>query len=546
MEGLMMDFPLTLAHVMERAALLHSWQEVVSVEPDETLTRTTLGALLRRVHKLANALQRLGVKKGDRVATLAWNHARHLEAYFAVPAVGGVLHTVNPRLHPGDLAYIVNHAEDSVLLVNDVLLPVLERFRAEIRPRHLVVWGHGQRTPEGMLDYEALIEPEMAVFEPPPIEENEAAGLCYTSGTTGRPKGVLYSHRALVLHALASALPDALGVGMADVLLPVVPMFHVNAWGMPHTAALVGAKLVLPGPHLEPRHLLGLIEGERVTLAAGVPTVWLGVLEELDRSPHPRDLRALRALLVGGAAAPPAMIEGFARHRIEVLHAWGMTEMSPIGTVCRLKPPLLHEGPEERLRRRASQGLPVPLVEVRAMGESGPVPWDGETMGELHVRGPFVARSYYANPMEADKFTMDGWFRTGDIVTLDREGYVRITDWAKDLIKSGGEWISSVELENALMGHPAVREAAVVAVAHPHWGERPVAAVVLHDGAQASPEELGAYLAPRFVRFWLPDAYVFLERIPRTATGKFQKSKLRDLLKGSIPSSPFEPGPPGP
>ncbi len=532
MNGLMMDFPLTLVHVLERAGRMHRATEVVSRQPDERVSRTTWGGLHGRIHKLANALLRLGVKPGERVATLGWNHARHLEAYFGVPIMGGVLHTVNPRLHPSDLAYIVNHAQDQVLLVDDVLLPVLERFRAEVKPRQVVVWSHGRPVPEGMLDYEQLIADELPRFDYPAIEENQAAGLCYTSGTTGRPKGVLYSHRALVLHSLASALPDAIGIGMADALLPVVPMFHVNAWGTPFTAAMVGAKLVFPGPHLDPGNLLQLMAEERVTVAAGVPTVWLAVLDELDKAPKARDLSALRALVVGGAAAPQAMIEAYQkRHGIAVVHAWGMTEMTPIGTVCRLKPPLA-AGPEgERFRLRATQGLPVPFVEVRAVGEEGDVPWDGKAMGELHVRGPWVASSYFENPQEADKFTMDGWFRTGDVVTIDPEGYVRITDRSKDLIKSGGEWISSVDLENALMGHPAVREAAVVAVADPKWGERPVAAVVLREGARVHPDELRDYLEPKFPRFWLPDAYVFLDQIPRTATGKFLKTALREKLK---------------
>jgi fatty-acyl-CoA synthase len=532
MDGLMMDYPLTLVHLLERAGTLFSAQEIVSRLPDESLSRTTWGDVYRRVHKLANALRRLGVNPGDRVATLGWNHSRHLEAYFGAPITGAVLHTVNPRLHPSDLAYIVNHARDQVLLVDEVLLPVLERFRAEVNPRHIVVWGHGRSAPEGMIDYEALIADELPRFDPPQLDERQAAGLCYTSGTTGRPKGVLYSHRALVLHSLATALPDALGIGMGDVLLPVVPMFHVNAWGKPYAAALTGAKLVLPGPHLDAKNVLALMAGERVTLAAGVPTVWLAVLEELDRAPGAHDLSAMRALVVGGSAAPQAMIEGYEkRHGIRVVHAWGMTEMTPIGTVCREKPALAALPEAERYRLRATQGLPVPFVDVRAMGERGPAPWDGKSMGELHVRGPWIARSYFENPAEADKFTMDGWFRTGDIVTIDPEGYVRITDRSKDLIKSGGEWISSVDLENALMGHPAVREAAVVAVPHPRWSERPVAAVVLREGAKASPEELRTYLEPRFARFWLPDAFVFVAQIPRTATGKFLKSALRESMK---------------
>ena len=532
MQGLMMNFPLTLAHLVERVGRYYPSVEIVSRLPDRTVHRTTYGELHRRVQKLANALQRLGVKPGDRVATLGWNHARHLEAYFGVPLAGAVLHTLNPRLHPGDLTYIMNHAEDQVLLLDDVLLPVWERFRHEVHPRHVVVWGHGQPAPEGTLDYEQLVAPELASFSPPPLDENQAAGLCYTSGTTGRPKGVVYSHRAFVLHSMASALPDAIGGSHGDVLLPVVPMFHANAWGVPYTAALVGAKQVLPGPHLDPTSLLELVATERVTVAAGVPTVWLAVLAALDKEPKRWDTSSLRCLAVGGSAAPQAMIEGFERrHGLRGLHAWGMTEMTPIGTVCQLKPHLANLPEAERFRIRATQGLPLPFVELRVVGDAGPVPADGKSMGELHVRGPWVAASYFKNPAEADKFTMDGWFRTGDIVTQDPEGYIRISDRTKDLVKSGGEWISTVDLENALMGHPAVAEAAVVGVPHPKWSERPVACVVLKEGADATEHELRAYLEPRFAKFWLPDSFVFLPALPRTAVGKFLKSALRAQLK---------------
>ncbi len=533
MDGLMMDFPLTLAHVFERARRYFPKTEVVSRRPDKSLHRTTFGELQLRVQKFANALLRLGVKPGDRVATLAWNSDRHLEAYLAVPLTGAVLHTLNPRLTPQDLVYIVNHAQDVVLLVDDVLLPVFERFRHEVNLKHVVVFPTGHGAPEGMLDYEALIEPEVPHFDLPRLEENQAAGLCYTSGTTGRPKGVLYSHRAVVLHSMAEALPDALGLSSADVLMPVVPMFHVNAWGLPYTAVLTGTKLVFPGPHLDPASLLSLMAQEKVTFAAGVPTIWLGILEALDKEPKAYDLSSLKEMVVGGAAAPQAMIEAFEkRHGLKVLHAWGMTETTPLGTVCRIKPQLKGLPEAEQFRIRACQGLAVPFVEIRAVGDNGtPVSWDGKSMGELHVRGPWIAKSYFQNPAEADKFTMDGWFRTGDIVTIDAEGYVRITDRAKDLIKSGGEWISSVDLENLLMGHPSVKEAAVVGVAHPRWAERPVACVVLKDGAKATPAELRAYLEPLVARFWLPDAFVFMSQIPRTAAGKFLKSALREQLK---------------
>ncbi len=531
MNGLMMDYPLTLAHLLDRAGRYFPKQEIVSRRPDRSIHRTTYGEFHRRAGKLANALRRLGLASGDRVATLAWNHSRHLEAYFAVPLAGGVLHTLNPRLSAQDLAYMVNDADDKIILVDDVLLPVLDKFRSEIRPRHVVVFGHGA-TPAGALDYEQLIEPQSADFDPGPIDEEQAAGICYTSGTTGRPKGVLYSHRALVLHSLITALPDSIGLSQTDVVMPVVPMFHVNAWGLPFSATMVGAKQVFPGPCLDPGSLLALLAEEKVTCTAGVPTIWLGILETLDKNPGAYDLKALKQMVVGGSAAPPAMIEGYEkRHGLHILHAWGMTEMSPIGTICRVKSQLRNAPEAEQMRVRATQGLPVPFVELRAVGEDGPAAWDGKSMGELQVRGPCIAKSYFQNPAEEDKFTRDGWFRTGDIVTVDPEGYIRITDRSKDVIKSGGEWISSVDLENALMGHPAVKEAAVVAVKHPKWDERPVACVVLKEGQRASEDELCRFLQPLFAKYQLPDAYVFVEQLPRTATGKFLKTALRQQLK---------------
>jgi len=533
MDGLMMDFPLNLAHLFERVGRYFPKTELVTRRPDKTIHRTTYGEFHGRVLKLVNALLRLGLKPGERVATLGWNTSRHLEAYFAIPLAGGVLHTLNPRLSPADLTYIMTDADDRILLVDDVLVPVWERFRRDVHPHHVVVWSHGGAAPEGTLDYEALIGEELPQAELPRIEEGQAAAMCYTSGTTGRPKGVLYSHRALVLHSLASALPDALGLSNADVMMPVVPMFHANAWGLAYTAVMTGTKQVFPGPHLDAGSLLDLVAKEKVTFTAGVPTIWLGILDALDKAPRAHDTSSLKVMVVGGAAAPQSMIEGFEkRHGLRVLHAWGMTEMTPLGTVCRLKPHLAALPDPERFRLLASQGIPTPLVELRHVGESGePAPWDGKSMGELHVRGPWVARSYFQNPAEADKFTMDGWFRTGDIVTVDAEGYMRITDRSKDLIKSGGEWISSVDLENAIMGHPAVKEAAVVGLPHPRWSERPVACVVPKDGAQITERELREYLEPLFAKFWLPEAVVFMAAIPRTAVGKFQKTALREQLK---------------
>jgi fatty-acyl-CoA synthase len=451
-----------------------------------------------------------------------------------VPLTGAVLHTVNPRLSPQDLAYIVNHADDQVLLVDDVLFPMYEKFAKAVHPRHVIVWGNGGATPPGALDYEQLIAGEERHFAIPAIDERQALGICYTSGTTGRPKGVVYSHRAVVLHSLAEALPDALGLAADDVMMPVVPMFHVNAWGLPFTAVMTGTKQVFPGPHLDAASLLGLVQDEKVTFTAGVPTIWLAILDALDKAPKAWDTSSLKAMVVGGAAAPQSMIEAFEkRHGLQVVHAWGMTETAPVGSVSRVKPSLRGLPEAERYRLRATQGLAVPFVEMRAVGEDGkPVPWDGRSMGELQVRGPWIARSYFQNPVEADKFTEDGWFRTGDIATLDAEGYMRITDRTKDLIKSGGEWISSVDLENALMGHPAVKEAAVVGVAHPRWGERPVACVVLKEGATATPADLRAFLEARFARFQLPDAFLFMAALPRTAVGKFLKSALRKELQG--------------
>ena len=531
--GRMMDFPLTVTHFLERARTLFGRSEIVTRLPDERLHRTTYAATLKRVARLANALAKLGVKPGDRVATLCWNHARHLELYLAVPATGAVLHTLNLRLHPTELGYIASHAEDVVVFVDRSLVPLLDQFKASVRSiRHVVVLGDEPGAPaspaEG-LDYETLLAAEDDTFAFPALDERSAAMLCYTSGTTGNPKGVLSSHRAIVLHTLGVCLADTLAVSEGDAVLPVVPMFHANAWGLPFAAVASGAKIVFPGPHLAPGSLLDLMSAEKVTLAAGVPTIWLGILALLDEDAKRWDLTSMRSMVIGGSAAPASMIDGFqARHGITVTHAWGMTELNPIGTLARVKSGLEGGSPAERLALRASQGYAVPFVELRHTGWDGkPLPWDGETMGELEVRGPWVASSYFGGE-GADRFTEDGWFKTGDVVTIDAEGYMRITDRAKDVIKSGGEWISSVALENALMSHPAVLEAAVFAARHARWDERPLAAVVLKPGQAVDRDALLAHLAGRFAKFWLPDDILFLSQIPRTSTGKFLKSKLRD------------------
>jgi fatty-acyl-CoA synthase len=534
--GRMMDFPLTFTHFLERARTYFGRSEIVSRQPDKSLHRYTYADFYRRTCKLAHALTRLGVKPGDRVASLSWNHHRHLELYFAVPSMGAVIHTLNLRLHPNDLAYIARHAEDRVIVVDRSLLPLLEKFIASVPSvQHVIVIPDDGPTPEGRLDYEKLLAPEQDSFAWPALDERSAAMLCYTSGTTGNPKGVLYSHRSCVLHALTLCTSDTFGIGEADAIFPVVPMFHAAAWGMPHAAVFTGARLVFPGPHLDPLSLLDLMAGERVTLAAGVPTIWLGILALLDQEPKRWDLRSVRTMAIGGSAAPPAMIAGFLhRHGLVVTHAWGMTEMNPVGTLARPRRHHEHLPQEERLALRATQGYALPLVEVRHVSDSGQVlPWDGATMGELEVRGPWVASSYYSGE-GADRFTPDGWFKTGDVVTLDADGYVRITDRSKDVIKSGGEWISSVDLENALMAHPAVLEAAVFAAKDPKWDERPLAAVVFKPGQSASKEELAAHLEKRFVKWWLPDDYVFIPQIPRTSTGKFLKTKLREDYGGYL------------
>jgi fatty-acyl-CoA synthase len=536
--GRMMDFPLTLTHLVERARTFFPRSELVTSLPDKTHCRMTYAEYSARTAKLANALTgKLGVKPGDRVATLAFNHQPHLEAYFAIPCVGAVLHTLNLRLHPTELAYIAKHAEDTVVFCDDALLPLLEKFRAEVPSlRKVIVFRNDPNKPratplrEGFLDYEELIADQPASFDWPKLEENTAAMLCYTSGTTGNPKGVLYSHRSIILHTLVIMGRDAMGIAGSDVILPVVPMFHAAAWGTPFAAIAAGSKIVFGGGHFDAVTLLDLMQAERVTFSAGVPTIWIGILAALDAEPKRWDLSAMRTMAIGGSAAPPALIDGFSsRHGLEVTHAWGMTETSPVGTLARVKPHLAASPPEQLLALRASQGFPVTFVEQRHTDETGKVlAWDGDTMGELEVRGPWVASSYFGDEGK-DRFTKDGWFKTGDVVTIDAEGYVRITDRSKDVVKSGGEWISSVQLENALMSHPAVLEAAVFAARHPKWDERPVAAIVLRPKMSATDAELAACLEGRFAKYWMPDKFLFVEQIPRTSTGKFLKSRLREL-----------------
>jgi fatty-acyl-CoA synthase len=531
MQGLMMDYPLTITSILERARRMFPHKEIVT-KAGPGLERFTYAQMVERVGRLANALAKLGVKSGDRVATFAWNNARHLELYFAVPCMGAVLHPLNLRLPPDQLAYILCHAEDNIVFVDPTLLPLLEKMAPLLGCIKVFVVMGDKVPPDTKLGpiyaYEELLRESSPDFPWPRLGENDAAAMCYTSGTTGNPKGVVYSHRSIVLHSLGLCMADSFGMAETDTFMPVVPMFHVLAWGTPFAGTMVGAKWVLPGPHMAPRDLAELIQAERVTLTAGVPTLWLGLLNLLDRERY--DLSSLRMMIVGGAAAPQSMIEGFEkRHGLTVIHAWGMTETSPLGTVSRLRS--WHEAlPEaERFAIRAKQGAPVPGVEIRAVDESGKeVPWDGKAYGELQVRGSWIISEYYHDERSAEQF-VDGWFRTGDVVAIDPDGFMQIVDRTKDLVKSGGEWISSQDLENVIMSNPKVLEAAVIAVPHPKWQERPLACVVPKPDFKdaITKEEIYETLRTRFTGMYLPDDVVFIESVPKTSVGKFDKKVLR-------------------
>ena len=524
MKGEMMDYQLTLPTILRRAETYFGEREIVTRLPDRSFHRYTYAGFTRRARQLAVALTELGLERGDRVATLCWNHCQHLEAYFGISCGGFVLHTLNVRLHPNDLAFIAGHAGDRAVIVDAALVPLLDQFRERTSIEHVFVVEDGYE--------ELLAGADPDAWQDPGLDEEEAAAMCYTSGTTGMPKGVLYSHRSTVLHTLGVAAGSPLGLGISeeDTILPVVPMFHANAWGYPYVATMLGAKHVYPGPHLDAESLLEDFVQERVTWTAGVPTIWLGILQLLDENPGRWDLTHLKGMLVGGSAAPRAMIAGFKqRHGLVVCHGWGMTETSPVATGASLAGSLAEADEETQLDYGAMQGLPLPLVELRARDALGnEVPWDGRTMGELEVRGPWVAASYYREPEQAHCWTEDGWFRTGDIVSIDPRGFICIQDRAKDVIKSGGEWISSVALENQLMAHAAVAEAAVIAIPDPKWQERPLAVVVLKTDRSATAEELRDFLAPHFVKWWLPDRFEFIDELPKTAVGKFRKSALRE------------------
>jgi fatty-acyl-CoA synthase len=537
MQGMMMEYPLTLLPLLERSNRLFGKKEIVTRIGSET-TRVTYAELYERIHRLAGALAAIGITEGDRVATLCWNHQQHLELYFAAPCMGATLHTVNFRLFVDQIVFILNDADDKVIVVDDGLLPLLDQVLPRTPAvRHVLVVGEvpgGLTSIDGrpVTRYEDALAAAPSEHAFPKLDENAAAAMCYTSGTTGNPKGVVYSHRAMVLHSLVEAMPDVMAIRERDVVMPVVPMFHVNAWGIPFTATMVGATQVMPGAAPGPADLLRLIASERVTMTAGVPTVWLAMLGALEQGQH--DLSSLQRIITGGSAAPRAMMERYEKsYGVPVWHAWGMTEMTPLGSLCWLKSYLDDVPDEERWRVLTTQGLPSPFVELKAIDEDGhDVPWDGKTLGEMVVRGPWVTSGYFNDPSPGERFTDDGWFRTGDVVTIDPEGYFQIVDRTKDLVKSGGEWISSIDLENALIGHPAVAESCVVAVPHPRWGERPLACVVIRpDAGAVSKSELIEFLRPKFARWWLPDDIIFLPELPRTGVGKLDKKVLRDRFR---------------
>jgi len=532
MKGLMQHGPLVLTHFFDRAEQLFPTKGIVTAT-GSGLERRSYGEWADRTRRLATVFDQLGISADGRVGTFAWNTARHLELYFAAPCSSRVLHTLNIRLFPEQLSYIVNHAEDEVIFADTSLLGLLMPLASTFTTvKHIVVMDDGVGAiPEDtagfdLLDYEELLAgAEPATFHV--TDEDQAASMCYTSGTTGHPKGVVYSHRSTWLHTAGVMMADSLGACERDRILPVVPMFHANAWGLAHAAVAAGADLVMPGPDLSPPALVRLIEGERVTVAAGVPTIWMGVLNEIEG----HDVSSLRAIPCGGSAVPRALSEAY-RERIgmPILQAWGMTETSPVASVGRLKTTLEGLDQDEQADYRATIGLPAPGIDLRIVDQmtGDPVLWDGASRGELQAAGPWVARAYYNDTRSADSFTADGWLKTGDVATVDAEGYMRIVDRTKDVVKSGGEWISSVELENEIMANPKVAEAAVIGVKHPRWSERPLACVVVRPGEELTREDLLEFLEPRVAKWWLPDDVVFIDEVPKTSVGKFSKKDLRE------------------
>jgi acyl-CoA synthetase (AMP-forming)/AMP-acid ligase II len=534
MRGLMYDSPLLVSSLIRHAARVFGDQEMVTRSVEGPIQRTNYRELHARAQRLAGALVAHGVQPGDRVATLAWNTQRHVEVYFGVSGIGAICHTLNPRLAPEQLCYVLNHAADILLFVDLSFVPALARLRPHCpHLRKVIVLSDRAHlpadAPADLLTYEEWIAAHPPSFAWPSFDENTASSLCYTSGTTGEPKGVLYSHRSTLLHSFAIALPDLFNLGEHQTVLPVVPMFHVNAWGIPYAAAMTGTKLVLPGPKLDGESVYELLESERVTMTAGVPTVWMMLLNYMQQ--HGKRFSTLKRVIVGGSAAPEAMIRTFQDdYGVELRHAWGMTETSPLGTFCSLTPEMKTRPHDEQIAIQRKQGRPAFGVELRIADDTGAIlPEDGQASGDLQVRGPWVCSGYYQQSESATHHP-DGWFSTGDVATLDPAGFMQITDRSKDVIKSGGEWISSITLENLAMGHPAVAEAAVIGVAHPRWGERPLLVVVRRPGADPDPTALIDHVAAQVPRWWRPDAVTFVDALPHTATGKVSKLQLRQQL----------------
>ena len=543
MLGQMMSQPLLISSLLVHADRHHGNREIVTRRPEGEIHRTTWRGIAGRARRVANALEGLGIKQTQRVATLAWNTDRHMELYYGASGAGMVLHTLNPRLHPDQLVWIADNAGDQALFFDITFLPLVEATAARYATvKHFILMSDRAHMPAatkipGLICYEDLLDGASDTYDWPQLDENLASSLCYTSGTTGNPKGVLYSHRSTVLHAYAAVAPDALNLSSRDTILPVVPMFHVNAWGLPYAAAMTGAKIVFPGAAMDGKSLYDLFEGEGVTLSAGVPTVWQGLLAHTEA--NGLSFSTMRRTVIGGSACPPAMLRAFdQKYKVQVLHAWGMTEMSPLGTVCTLKGGQEGLKGEDRYSVLSKQGRAIYGVDMKIVGPDGKeLPWDGKTSGELLVRGPWIVDSYY-NRHGEDILRFDdaglGWFPTGDVSAIDPDGFMQITDRTKDVIKSGGEWISSIDLENIAMGHPGIAMAACIAAHHPKWDERPLLVVMKKPDAKVTKEDVLAWFDGKIAKWWLPDDVVFVETIPLGATGKMQKNKLRDEFKDYV------------